>query len=141
MYAADDIATCVAEVFQEERSIDRASKAPWLVSFWLAGDLTLLDLTGAWPTAAGASMALCAGPRSRARRWSQVIYDAYPEAQGLWYPSSMHGNRPAVALYERAATTIPVAPTAHMALSDPRLGPALDAAAGVLGYNIRGLSA
>jgi len=46
-------------------------------------------------------MALNSGPRPRARRWSAAIYDTYPHIGGLWYPSSMYGGTPAVALYER----------------------------------------
>lgn len=66
-------------------------------------------------------MALSTGSRVRAQRWSQAIYDAYPEIQGLWYPSSMDANRPAVALYERAQLAIPQNHVLHCALADSRL--------------------
>lgn len=134
VYAAGDGLTCLAEVFQRSRTVDRQSGSPWLVAFAVDADLTLLDLTGLWPTAAGASMALTSGQRPRARRWSQAIYAAYPAVQGLWYPSSMGGNSPAVALYERAAGSMPSHPLFHRPLSDPALLTPLRRVAHALGY-------
>ncbi len=81
-------------------------------------------------------MAIGSGPRPRARRWSRAIYDAYAGVGGLLYASSMHANRPAIALYERAQTTLPGAPAFHRALSDPALVPRLNAAATALGYRL-----
>jgi hypothetical protein len=78
LYAATAIMTCVAEVFQDKRLIDTRDRLPWLVGFRLRRDVSLLDLTGSWPTAAGASMLINAGRRDRARSWSRAIYDAYP---------------------------------------------------------------
>jgi hypothetical protein len=68
------LCACVAEVFQVTRVIDRLAEARWVVALRLTRPVRLLDLTGSWPTAAGASMAIHSGPRARARRWSQVIY-------------------------------------------------------------------
>ncbi len=120
-YAAEHGPTCLAEVFQESRIIDRTARNPWLAAFRCRRELTLLDLTGSWPTRAGASMALSSGPRPRAQRWSRAIYQAFPEIEGLYYPSSMAAHRPAVALYERARPAIPSAPALHRPLSDPAL--------------------
>jgi hypothetical protein len=128
--------TCLAEVFQSLRVIDRAGNAPWLVGFELERPLALLDLTSAWPTRAGASMAINSGPRPRARRWSQLIYATYAEIDGLLYSSSMHGNAPAVALFERAGVALPPAPDFHRSLSDPALSPRLSAAAARLGFEV-----
>ena len=94
----------------------------------------LLDLTGLWPTRAGASMAISSGPRPRAREWSRAIYEAYPDAEGLWYGSSMCGNAPAVALYERAQDAVPRVPVFHRALAEPALLGMLEACARELGY-------
>jgi hypothetical protein len=107
-----------------------------VVGFELRGDLTLLDLTGVWPTRAGASMALHSGPRSRTRPWSRAIYGAYPEVQGLHYASPMHAHRPAVALYERALPALPARPAFHRPLSDAALLADLDRAARQLGYRL-----
>lgn len=137
LYAALHGQTCVAEVFQHLRIIEREASNPWLVGFALAADLTLLDLTTVWPTAAGASMAISTGSRSRARRWSVAIYEAYPEVQGLFYPSSMNANQPAVALYERAGDALPPSPKFHRALSDPILFTPIVKVARSLNYQIR----
>jgi len=134
LYAAADGLTCLAEIFQRSRVVDRGSGQPWLAAFALQQELTLLDLTGLWPTAAGASSALASGPRPRARRWSQAIYSAYPEVQGLWYPSSMAGNAPAAALYERGMQAIPVQPLFHRPLVDPALQTPLQRIAKALRY-------
>ena len=136
LYAAGSPVTCLAEVFQSTRVIDRVSNAPWLVGFDLVRDVAALDLTGTWPTRAGGSMAIGSGPRPRARRWSQAIYASYANVDGVLYASSMHANEPCVALYERAAGAIPAAPAFHRALSDPALLPRLDAAAATLGYRL-----
>lgn len=136
LYAADSPLTCLAEVFQITRVIDRVSGAPWLVAFDVARDLELLDLTGTWPTRAGGSMAIGSGPRPRARRWSRAIYATFADVEGLLYASSMHANRPALALYERAQDAMPAAPAFHRALSDPALVPRLNAAAATLGYGL-----
>jgi len=136
LYAAAEPATCLAEVFQATRVIDRASRAPWLVGFELRRDVVFLDLTGTWPTRAGASQAIHSGPRPRAQRWSRAIHAAYPRAEGILYASSMHANRHAVALYERAEEALPAAPVFNRALADPALLPRLSWAAGQLGYRI-----
>jgi hypothetical protein len=136
LYAAREPLTCLAEVFQATRVIDRAAKDRWLVAFDLARDISLLDLTGVWPTRAGASMAINSGQRPRARRWSRAIYAAYPGAEGLLYSSSMHANKPCVALYERAQTATPAAPSFHRALSDPSLLGRLNTAATRIGYGL-----
>ena len=136
LYAALQGPTCLAEVFQESRVIDRRARDPWLAAFRLQHELQLLDLTGTWPTRAGASMAINTGSRFRAQRWSRVIYDAYPCLHGLYYPSSMHANQAAIALYERASDTgaMPAQPLFHRSLSDPSLLTALRNVATDLGY-------
>jgi hypothetical protein len=134
VYGAERHFTCFAEAFQYARTIDRLRHNPWLVAFSLVRDLTLLDLSGTWPTKAGASMAINTGQRARARRWSRAIYAAYPKLQGLLYSSSMDGNRPAVALYERARSAVPAKPMFNRALSDPALLPLITAAAREFGY-------
>lgn len=136
LYCAAEGPTCLAEVFQETRVIDRAARDSWLVAFELVRPLMLLDLTGSWPTRAGASMALSTGPRPRAQRWAQVIYEAYKEAQGIYYPSSMHANRPAIAIWERGAEVMPSIPVFHRPLLDPALLPVLSRVAHEIGYGL-----
>jgi len=130
LYAAVEGPTCFAEVFQATRVIDRRRRDPWMVSFRTVSALDLLDLTGSWPTRAGASMAINTGPRPRAQRWAQAIYAAYPAIHGIHYPSSMDANRPALALFERALSAIPTHPRSNRALAElPLLIPIANAAA------------
>lgn len=136
LYGALQGPTCLAEVFQTTRIVDRTAHDPWLVGFQLVQDLDLLDLSGLWSTRAGASMAINTGTRSRAQRWSRAIYEAYPQVDGILYPSSMCGNRPAVALYERSQNALPVAPSFHRALADPALLSLLRRAVRAFGYGL-----
>lgn len=139
LYAAtgqQSTTTCIAEVFQERRSINTRRNEPWLACFVLTEVVPLLDLTGKWPTRAGASMAINSGPRPRARRWSSAIYDAYPDIQGLLYASSMNAGERAVALYERAEHAFPALPTFNEPLSHPALLPGLRRLATDLGYEL-----
>jgi hypothetical protein len=133
-YLALDGITPLAEVFQDTRVIDRAARSPWLVAYELDADLELLDLTGTFPTRAGASMLINCGSRPRARAWSRAFYEAYPQIQGLHYASCMHENRPSLALYERSGAAIPPRPSFHRALSDQALRLMLRNAAVELNY-------
>lgn len=138
-YAACDARTCLAEVFQVTRRIDRVFQAPWLVVFETGAQLTLLDLTGEFATRMGASMAIHSGSRGRARAWARDLYEAYPEAQGILYAASMHGGRAAFALNERALQRrlFPAHPLFHRALADDALLDTLKHAASDLGYALR----
>jgi hypothetical protein len=136
LYAALEIATCLAEFFQDTRTISREAEEPCLAGFQLRLDVVLLDLTGVWPTRAGASMSINSGPRSRSRLWSRAVYEAYPEIQGFYYASSMHANRPAFALYERARPALPFSPIFNRTLSDPALLGDLDRTAQSLNYKL-----
>jgi hypothetical protein len=138
-YAAADAKTCLAEVFQVTRRIDRVFHAPWLVVFETLGSLKLLDLTGDFATRMGASMAIHSGSRGRARGWSCDLYEAYPEIQGILYAASMHGGAPAMALNERAlqGPLFPAHPLFHRALADDVMLDPLKHAARELGYALR----
>lgn len=139
MYAAASPVTCLAEGFQKTRTIHRTHRSPALVGFATARPLNLLDLTGPFATRIGASMGLMTGPRSVARSWARGLYSAYPDAQGLAYPSSMHGNAVAVVLTERAdpAQVLPASPSFHRTLNDPAMMTLLKNAARELGYLLR----
>ena len=138
-YAATDAKSCLAEVFQVTRRIDRAFRAPWLVVFETVRTLGLLDLTGEFASRMGASMAIHSGSRSRARGWARDLYEAYPAMQGILYAASMHGGRPAIALNERAlpGSLFPPHPLFHRALADDVMLDPLRAAAADLGYALR----
>jgi hypothetical protein len=134
LYASSAGPTALAEVFQETRVIDRSSGSPALAAFQLTRALALLDLTGTWPTRAGASMAIHSGSRARARAWSRAIDSAYPQIAGLRYASSMNANQPAFALYERARPALPAAPLLDLPLATPALAAPLAEAALRFGY-------
>jgi hypothetical protein len=137
LYGAISMRTCVAEIFQGTRVIDRVADDRCLTAFRTTRAVRLLDLTGDWPTRAGASQAIASGPRNRAQAWARAIYDAYATVDGLWYPSSMHGGHPAVVLFERAADALPADPELDVPLMHPGLLPDLTRAADALGYLIR----
>jgi RES domain len=138
-YAAANAVTCLAEVFQATRRIDRVYQAPWLVIFNTMRALSLLDLTGDFATRMGASMAIHSGSRGRARRWARDLYEAFADAEGLVCASSMHGGAPVFALHERAlrASLFPPHPEFHRALADDVLLDPLKHAAQALGYALR----
>lgn len=136
LYGADLGPTCLAEVFQDTRVIDRRRHQPALAAFELEQDLPLLDVTGAWPTRAGASMAISTGKRKRVREWSRAIYDAFPQIAGIRYGSSMDANRPAFALYERAKGGIPSLPLLDEPLSAFGLAILIARAAVRFGYRV-----
>lgn len=131
------MATSVAEVFQATRVVDRAGDDRCLAAFRTSRIVRLLDITGDWPTRAGASQAIASGPRHRAQAWARAIYEAYPTLEGVWYPSSMHGGHAAVVLFERAADALPADPELDVPLTHPGLLPDLVRAANALGYLIR----
>jgi hypothetical protein len=137
LYGATDLGTCVAEVFQATRVVDRFAADRWVNAFRLDRPVRLLDLTGDWPTRAGASQAISSGPRPRAQAWARAIYAAYPEVEGLWYPASMRGGRPAVVLFERVEDAIPDRLELDVPLSHPGLLPDLARMTGPIGYLLR----
>lgn len=136
LYIAFHPRTALAEVFQRRRTINTRRMDPWLVGFETAAELRLLDLTGLWPTRAGASMALSTGPHARTRPWSRAAYEAYPDLHGLWYASSMDSMRGCAALFERASRAMPSAPAFHRALADISLRALLEHWSTQLNYRL-----
>ena len=136
LYVAKNGPTCVAEVFQATRVIDRQSGSPWLAGFRLEKAIKLLDLTGVFTTTMGASAAIHSGPRPRAQRWARQLYEAYPKIDGILYSSSMYGNAECVALFERAAPAIPTLTVFHRALNDPAMLAVLTETSREIGYQL-----
>ena len=118
LYCAVDGTTCMAEVFQQTRRIDRVRDAPWLAVFELRQPLRLLDLRRGLCHPVGASMAINTGSRVRAREWAQRFYEAFDDLQGIYYASSMHANQGAIALNERALHAVAEHPMFNRALAD-----------------------
>ena len=138
LYGAAQYPTCLAEVFQDTRLIDRLSpRRPHLAAFVFGRDLRLLDVAGPWTTRAGGSMAINSGSRETAREWSRAIYAAFPDIDGILYASSMDGNRRAYAFYDRAQSDIrPTVPAVDLPLNHPALMERLTLAANRLGYRL-----
>ena len=139
LYCASNAMTCFAEVFQQTRRIDRVRDAPWLAVFELQQAVTLLDLSGTYPTRVGASMAINSGSRVRAREWAQRFYEAFDDLHGICYASSMHANQSSVALNDRAQgmQALSAHPRFNRALADDALLDAQKHAAAALGYGLR----
>ena len=130
------VPTCLAEVFQGTRSINRGDGNPVLCVFTLTAPLLLLDLSGPFATKIGASTAIHSGSRMRAQRWALQLYDAFPEADGIYYGSSMYGHQLAIALFERSANAIPTTVNLHRQLNDPELKSVIVRTAWDIGYTV-----
>jgi hypothetical protein len=128
--------TCLAEAFQDGRTIDTSDRDPWVVEFTPVRPIYLLDVTSAWTTRAGGNQAICSGARPAARRWARAIYEDYPDVEGIHYAASTYGPGHCVALFERARDAIPVTPNLHQPLSHPGLRSTLDQIADLLGYGL-----
>jgi hypothetical protein len=118
LYAAADLPTALAEVFQTTRLIDTVSFRPHLTAWTPVRNLRLIDLTSDWALRNGASYALAAAPRSTGRAWSRAIRTAWPDLDGLWAPSTMTGQTSAI-LFNPAADALPPLPGFSRALAEP----------------------
>jgi hypothetical protein len=136
LYAAPEIKTCVAEVFQNTRNINLRRRDPWLVGFELIREVRLLDLCSNWPTRMGASTQISSGRRDIVRGWSADIHAAYPGLEGVLYASSMNASRGATALYERGESALPARPVLHEPLAHPGLRADLERFKDDVGYGL-----
>ncbi|WP_028851271.1 RES family NAD+ phosphorylase [Thermocrispum municipale] len=122
LYFALSVRTSLAEVFQTTSTVDRTTRSPHLVVLRPARTLRLLDLTGLWPTRAGASQEISSGPKRMTQRWTRVIRQAHPELDGVWYRSSMDSGDPAIALWEPpGGDALPPSPDVLLPLNHPGL--------------------
>ena len=135
LYAAADVATGLAEVYQTTRVIDTRACAPTLTAWQPQRRLRLLDLSGTWLLRNTASAALLAAPRSICRRWARAICTTWPELDGLYVPSTMTG-RPNIVLWNAAADSIPAMPSFSRPLTHPLVWSITHAAAAEIGYHI-----
>lgn len=136
-YASNTVEGAIAETYQDTRVIDRLDGEPWLAAFELEFDFVALDLTGAWPTRAGASQAIASGRRNAARAWSRLIWSHYPDVEGIWYPSAMSGGTRNLAAFERGQRKLPDYPALNLPLTHPGLLADLNRMAAKYGYNLR----
>lgn len=135
LYAAGDLATSLAEVYQTTRVIDTRAGTPTLTAWHPQRPLHLLDLSTTWLLRNSASTALLAAPRSVCRRWARAIYTTWPDLDGLYVPSTMTG-RPNIVLWTAGADSIPMMPEFSRPLAHPLVWSITQAAAGEIGYTI-----
>jgi RES domain len=135
LYAAADVATSLAEVYQTTRVIDTRAGAATLTAWRPQRSLRLLDLSGTWLLRNTASAALLSAPRAACRRWARAIYTTWPELDGLYVPSTMTG-RPNIVLWTAAADSIPTVPSFSRPLTHPLVWSIAQAAAAEIGYRI-----
>jgi len=139
LYFGLSVRTSVAEVFQATSTVDRRTRSPHLVVLRPRRTLRLLDLAGLWPTRAGASQAMSAGPKDLTQAWARVIRAAYPELDGLWYRSSMDAGDPAICLWDPpAASALPYTPDVLLPLDHPGLDLPLGRICEELNYTMLG---
>ncbi|OJV23119.1 MAG: hypothetical protein BGO26_09195 [Actinobacteria bacterium 69-20] len=131
-YAALDLPTAVAEVFQHTRVVE-STPAVTVTSWSPVRPLRLLDLTGDWALRNGASHSLQAAPRRTCRNWSRTILETWQDVDGLQSASTMTG-RPIVTLYERAADSYPHQPAFSRPLNTTAVWVLVADAAAAVGY-------
>jgi hypothetical protein len=105
-YAALDVPTALAEVFQRSRVVNTRRGAPYPTGWAPGRPVTMLDRTDPWPIRSGASDVINSGRREYCRAWARAIHSARPEFDGLWHRSAMTG-REAVTLFTHAADSFP----------------------------------
>jgi hypothetical protein len=135
LYAAADVATSLAGVYQTTRVIDTRAGAATLTAWQPQRRLRLLDLSGTWLLRNTASAALLAAPRSICRRWARAIYTTWPELDGLYVPSALTG-RPNIVLWNTAADSVPTMPSFSRPLTHPLVWSIAEAGAAEIGYRI-----
>ncbi len=136
LYLALDTKTCIAELFQTTRLVDRHTGAPYLTGLRATRALRVLDLTGDWPTRAGASQSINSGSRAQASSWARAIRQTFVDVDGLWYPSRMHGGGMCIALFDTAGDALPNVPVVSVPLAHPALAGPLAGQAAELGYGL-----
>lgn len=135
IYLATDLATALAERFQEERAVDRALGSPHLTAFATTTDLDLIDLTGPWPLRVRASHAINTSRRDVTRQWARAILAAWPDTGGLWHTSSMTAER-CIAIYDPGTVVFPDRPALSVPLDHPGLTDRLVSATIHIGYRL-----
>lgn len=140
-YAAPDVTTAFAEIFQGDRAITLTSDRA--LSGWRPiRPLELLNLTGGdgsgdWAVRHGASASLPQAPRSTCRAWASAIHDQLGDRiDGLLVPSTVTGD-PMVVLFARSTDAFPVAPSFSRTLEQADVLTLAVRVRGRLGWPIR----
>lgn len=124
LYAAYDLPTCLAEVFQAGNRIDTSGASPYATAWSPTRPLRLLDLTGDWPLRMGAAHALLFGPRPTCRNWAHAIWvtscAADQPLDGLQVRSTVTGKNMPV-LFTTSRDALPGAPAYTSPLDGPKM--------------------
>lgn len=132
----DAFTTALAEYFQSNSGgvspINVSARRTAVTVIQPTRAVRLLNLDSGWVTRAGGNQAIRSGSRAMARRWAQEIH-RHHDVDGVAYSSSVWGPGRCIALWERAESAMPAAPTAHRLLDDPAIIDAVSAAALALG--------
>jgi RES domain len=138
-YGASTPDAALGEAFQVDRTIDRALESPYLTGLSFTRPLTVLDLAtdsaGAWVTRGGGTFAISTGPHELTQHWARTIVEAFPDLDGLRYNSRFAGA-PCLALFQLAATAMPVRPKLSLPLTHPDLASRIAVATKRLGYSV-----
>ena len=119
-YTACNLTTCIAEMYQEFRTVNATRGDAHLTSWQPVRDLELLDLTGRWPVLNGASATLMMGWKEISQKWARAIRIAWPDLDGI-YSRSAVTNDPTCVLFTPAKSSFPGSPLQSTALSAPLL--------------------
>jgi len=138
MYTAQTPRTALAEVYQDDRVIDRFEDAPQLTGWKVTRDLQLVNLTTNWPIVNQGAASMQMDDKTNTQPWARAI-----EAQlggrvdGLFHLSSMTGE-PLVTLFTRVETVnvFPPHPGYSKLLSDPGAKSMIRQAVKFAGYGI-----
>lgn len=137
LYVSGDLLTAIAERYQRRRAVILSEPTSPIVYSWSPlRVLRLVDLTGTGATRLGASQALTTGPRSVTRRWARAMRATWPDADGLYYRSSMSGGGCA-ACWGPAADSFPDKPAFAVPIDFPsrEFQDLVQAACAELGYD------
>ncbi len=128
-YAGFSLSCCVVETFSETGLIECGDYVA--AQTHLTRRLRLLDLRGNGAMRAGSIAALTSVPSRRlSQAWSRFFYETpiFKNPDGLLYHNA-HNGEESVALYERAADALTIAPADCLPLGDPALRTYLQAVA------------
>ena len=122
IYAGLSLSCCLIEIFGDDETIKiQQQKIAYIT---LKQSLKLLNLreSGAWNAGSVSAMSVD-GRRKLTQAWSRYFYenpDLYGDLDGLIF-SNAHDGKPAIALYERAASKLLSADVSILDLNDPTI--------------------
>lgn len=136
LYAASDMLTALAEVYQGERVIRRTPGRE--IAAWLPRrPLELLDVTDLFLVRNGGFASVAYRQKAVTREWARRIFTELGDRiDGIQYRSAVT-NRPTYALYNRAADSFPSRPSLQRPLTSSSLNSDLARAAAELNYGLR----